>query len=117
MTGRQSARREASELLARTLELVQEFVGSLPERHVGATADAGQLIEALGGRMPEEGVPARQVIKDLARDADAGLVASAGPRYFGFVVGAACIARRGLAHCRVGPERGTPPTVPRRGGR
>ncbi|MGH2984874.1 MAG: pyridoxal phosphate-dependent decarboxylase family protein, partial [Solirubrobacterales bacterium] len=29
------------------------------------------------------------VIEDLARDVDAGLVASAGPRYFGFVIGGA----------------------------
>ena len=38
-------------------------------------------------RMTE--MPAAEVIEALARDADPGLVASAGPRYFGFVIGGA----------------------------
>jgi glutamate/tyrosine decarboxylase-like PLP-dependent enzyme len=48
-----------------------------------------QLRHALGARtpMPEQGQDASQVIADLIRDADPGIVASAGPRYFGFVIG------------------------------
>lgn len=76
-------------LLGRTAELARAYVGSLAERHVGATADAAELIGVLGGPMPEGGMLARQVIDELARDVDPGLVASAGPRYFGFVVGGA----------------------------
>src|SRR5256885_11979894 len=37
--------------------------------------------------LPEDGVDAARVVADLARAADPGIVASAGPRYFGFVVG------------------------------
>ncbi|HEY6784165.1 MAG TPA: aminotransferase class V-fold PLP-dependent enzyme, partial [Gemmatimonadales bacterium] len=37
--------------------------------------------------LPQEGTDAARVVTDLARDADAGIVATAGPRYFGFVVG------------------------------
>ena len=34
-------------------------------------------------------MPPRQVIEELARGAEPGLVASPGPRYFGFVIGGA----------------------------
>jgi glutamate/tyrosine decarboxylase-like PLP-dependent enzyme len=42
---------------------------------------------ALGGPLPEQGEPAAQVIEKLAGDADPGIVATAGPRFFGFVIG------------------------------
>ena len=44
---------------------------------------------ALGGQLPETGSDAVDTIRALARDADSGVVASAGPRYFGFVTGGA----------------------------
>ena len=48
-----------------------------------------ELSVALAGSLPEAGVAPEQVIDDLARDLDDGLVASPGPRYFGFVTGGA----------------------------
>jgi glutamate/tyrosine decarboxylase-like PLP-dependent enzyme len=54
---------------------------------VGARADAAEMRAALGGPLPEEGEPAARVVEELARRADPGLVATAGPRFFGFVVG------------------------------
>ena len=42
---------------------------------------------ALGGALPEAGESADSVLESLARAADPGIVATAGPRYFGFVVG------------------------------
>jgi glutamate/tyrosine decarboxylase-like PLP-dependent enzyme len=46
-----------------------------------------RLMEALGGPVPEEGTDATDVLAQLAERADPGIVASAGPRYFGFVTG------------------------------
>ena len=48
-----------------------------------------QLRQAFGaGRpVPERGQAAEQVIAELARTAELGLVAHTGPRYFGFVIG------------------------------
>ncbi len=48
-----------------------------------------QLRQMLGARtpMPEEGQEASQVISDLVRNAEPGIVASTGPRYFGYVIG------------------------------
>lgn len=63
------------------------FLESLPTRHVGATASLDQLHQAFGGPMPETGESPEAVIQRLARAAEPGLVATAGPRYFGFVIG------------------------------
>src|SRR4051795_7916509 len=74
-------------LLARAAELAADHLASAAERHAGARAGAAELRDALGGRLPDDGVPADRVIEELARDAAPGLGASPGPRYFGFVVG------------------------------
>jgi len=65
----------------------ERFLASLPERPVHATADLATLRASFGGTLPDAGVPAERVIDELARAADPGVIASAGPRYFGFVIG------------------------------
>src|SRR5215468_1967381 len=64
-----------------------KYLEDLPARRVGATADAAAMRAALGGPLPEHGEPAARVVEELARRADPGIVASAGPRFFGFVIG------------------------------
>jgi glutamate/tyrosine decarboxylase-like PLP-dependent enzyme len=59
------------------------------DRHVGGTATRAQLTAALGGALPSGGSDPSTVLEQLAAEVDAGLVASAGPRYFGFVTGGA----------------------------
>lgn len=73
--------------LARDLSLAH--LDHIPTRHVGAMATRGALAAALGGPLPEEGADPRDVLAALARDAAPGLVATVGPRYFGFVTGGA----------------------------
>ena len=63
------------------------FLDGVNDRPVGARLDATALRAALGGPLPEVGEPAAQVVQRLARDADPGIVATAGPRFFGFVIG------------------------------
>jgi glutamate/tyrosine decarboxylase-like PLP-dependent enzyme len=75
--------------LERALRHAEAFLASLPERAVGPPADPDALRAALGRELPEIGVPADQVIDELVAGADPGIVASAGPRYFGFVTGGA----------------------------
>src|SRR6476469_5713750 len=67
--------------------LAQEFVASLSERPVGASAGIDELRAALARPLTDDGEDPRAVIEQLARDVEPGLVASAGPRYFGFVIG------------------------------
>ncbi len=74
-------------LLKQTLDLAAIYLRHLPERPVGAQTTVETLRAALGGPLPDAGIDPPRVIDDLARGADPGLVASAGPRYFGFVIG------------------------------
>jgi len=74
-------------LLARTAELAVDYLEGLPDRPVGPKVDLAALRAALGGPMPAHGDAAIDVVERLAADAAPGLVATAGPRYFGFVVG------------------------------
>jgi len=74
-------------LLARALELSRSFRESLPHRPVGAPAALADLRAALDGPLGRAGEDPLRVLEALAAASEPGLVASAGPRYFGFVVG------------------------------
>jgi glutamate/tyrosine decarboxylase-like PLP-dependent enzyme len=63
------------------------FLRGLAERPVAASAGAEELRARLGGPLPDGPSDPAEVVAQLAKLADEGLVASAGPRYFGFVVG------------------------------
>ena len=67
----------------------ERFLQALDERPVAARVDAAAIREVLGGSLPEDGEDPETVIDALAAGADPGIVASAGPRHFGFVIGGA----------------------------
>jgi glutamate/tyrosine decarboxylase-like PLP-dependent enzyme len=67
----------------------ERFLEALDERPVAAPGDATAIREVLGGPLPDEGEDSEAVIEALALGADPGIVASAGPRHFGFVIGGA----------------------------
>jgi glutamate/tyrosine decarboxylase-like PLP-dependent enzyme len=69
--------------------LAQEFIGGLPSRPVGARAGLEELRDRLGGPLSDEGEDPRAIVEELARNVEPGLIASAGPRFFGFVIGGA----------------------------
>jgi len=67
----------------------ERFLETLDERPVAARVDAAAIREVLGGPLSDHGEDPEAVIEALAQGADAGIVASAGPRHFGFVIGGA----------------------------
>jgi glutamate/tyrosine decarboxylase-like PLP-dependent enzyme len=73
--------------LEQAVERGLAFLRDLDGRHVGPRAVASEIAARLGGPLPDGGTDPRAVIEELATAADPGIVASAGPRYFGFVVG------------------------------
>lgn len=76
-----------ADLLRETAERAIRFLETADRRHVGGRVDRAALLEALGGPVPEDGADPAAVIGRLSEAADPGIVASAGPRYFGFVTG------------------------------
>ena len=63
------------------------FLRSLPSRHVGPTATRDELLAALDVPLRDGGEEALAVLDALVRGVERGIIASAGPRYFGFVIG------------------------------
>jgi len=59
------------------------------DRAVWPTSTLAELRTALGGPLPLDPIDETAVIDALARAAEPGLVATTGPRYFGFVTGGA----------------------------
>ena len=70
-----------------TSRATAEYRLSLASRPVAPPVDRRRLRSAFGGPLPTAGSPPAAVIDQLIRAADPGLVATAGPRFFGFVVG------------------------------
>ena len=65
------------------------FHGTLDDRPVHARATIAELVEALGGPLPDAGAEDADVVAELVAAAEPGLVGSQTGRYFGFVVGSA----------------------------
>jgi len=78
---------ETADLLTTTADHAIDFLGTLPDRHVYAQATLQELRAKMGGDLPEVGESDHDVVHGLASAAEPGLVASVGPRYFGFVIG------------------------------
>ena len=77
------------ELLRRTAEIAGDFLESLDERPVFPRDSMEDLAEALGGPLPDSPSDPLEVVELMAREIERGVVATAGPRYFGYVIGGA----------------------------
>src|SRR5882672_2553037 len=74
-------------LLERARDHAARFLHSLPSRHVGPTAGRDALLSAVDVPLSDDGEDPAAVLDALAGGVERGLIASAGPRYFGFVIG------------------------------
>ena len=75
------------QLLQQTAAHAATFLDGLGHRPVAASASLAQLREALTRELPEESSDEAQVIDELVQDTEAGILGSAGGRFFGWVIG------------------------------
>lgn len=73
--------------LHRAAERIAAYRAQLSEARVTPLADRAAVRKALDREVPAAPTPLAQVVDELVTAATPGLVASAGPRYFGFVIG------------------------------
>lgn len=69
------------------LSYANAFLDALPDRRVGWSATVDELRAGMGGPTPQGPASPADVIRDLIKTADAGIVGTTSPRYFGFVIG------------------------------
>jgi aromatic-L-amino-acid decarboxylase len=73
--------------LERALAHALGRLASEENRPVGATADLEELRERFERPLPQSGTDPAQVIDDLVRDVEGGIIGSTGGRFFGWVIG------------------------------
>ncbi|HET7235347.1 MAG TPA: aspartate aminotransferase family protein, partial [Actinomycetota bacterium] len=77
------------DLLMRTAERVAAYRATVGERPVDPQVDVERFRATFGGSFPDAGAEAERVIDELVAAAEPALMATVGPRYFGFVMGGA----------------------------
>ena len=75
------------EALRRALGHAITYIETLDKRPIPATVGLAELRKRLGKDLGVEGVPAEQVIDELARDVEGGLLATGSGRFFAWAMG------------------------------
>ncbi|HEU4871718.1 MAG TPA: pyridoxal-dependent decarboxylase [Pyrinomonadaceae bacterium] len=82
---------ETDDSSLRVLSLAQHhalsYLTNLDRAPVGATVDVQTLRQRLNKPLADSGLPPEQVITELVKDVEGGLLGSAGGRFFGWVIG------------------------------
>lgn len=78
-----------TKVLEQAARAALDYLDELPTRAVRADPNSVDALSGLGGDLPPTGESPQAVIDTLHRLASPATVASAGPRYFGFVTGGA----------------------------
>ena len=73
--------------LEQSLKHSVSYLESLADRPVDKGTSSQALRTAIGGRLPLKPTDPSQVIDDMVKNVDAGLIASGGARFFGYAIG------------------------------
>lgn len=74
-------------VLHQVADHISDYRDGLKHSRVGPRATRTEIRTGLAGPVPEDGASTEEVVAELIELAGPGLMASAGPRYFGFVIG------------------------------
>ena len=66
-----------------------DYLNRLPARPVATTASVAELRRRLDKPVPEHGTADEEVLNELVRDVEGGIIGSTGGRFFGWVIGGA----------------------------
>ena len=80
---------DMADVLTRAHDLAVAYLKELSERTVVPSASVQSLREAFHRPLRDEGEGEEEVLAAMVRDADPGIMASSGGRFFGFVIGGA----------------------------
>jgi glutamate/tyrosine decarboxylase-like PLP-dependent enzyme len=83
----QNTRSQFEKPLNAALSTALDYLDALETAPVPATQDTATLRSHLRKPLAQAGMPAEQVVSELARDVAGGLIGSAGGRFFGWVIG------------------------------
>ncbi|MGI9084308.1 MAG: pyridoxal phosphate-dependent decarboxylase family protein [Aeromicrobium sp.] len=78
---------DQGDVLRRAVDAAIAYRSTLDDRPVAGTVDLDALSDRFGTSMPDQPSDPASVVDELVAAADPGLVATAGPRFFGFVIG------------------------------
>ena len=78
---------ELRDALRAAADRIADYRDGLPNSRVSPVASRAEVRTTLDREVPDGPTPLQQVIDELVAASTPGLMASAGPRYFGFVVG------------------------------
>ena len=79
--------RSWDDTLASVNAIAAEYLASLPTRPVSYATTVEELAAALDETLPETGCDPAEAVSEWFRRAERGIVASSGPRFFGYVYG------------------------------
>ena len=81
--------RDSNDIFARAADAMASFRATVDQRPVAPPVDFDAIRDGFGTALPADPSPPRDVLDELLAAADPGIMATAGPRYFGFVIGGA----------------------------
>ncbi len=84
-----SAPHDDERALRAAVEEALRWLAGVTDRPVAPRADAREMLAAFGGPLPRRGESAAAVVRDLARTAEPGFMATGSARFHGWVIGGA----------------------------